>query len=259
MDILLNKQLKILEEIGLSTTEANVYIANITLGPSSVIELAQKSGYVRQVVYEVLPKLIEIGLIKKIRIGKKQRFQATKLESLKDRVLEISEKIDDLIPVLKTRQATKKAIPEITVYENPLAMREWYRNMIASAKKGNEFLVWSTGKNWINMDRKFYTKYINDKLKIGTIDKIIAPADEESIMNTAEIGVGNVEYRYDKSWDKGGGEMWIWKNEACYLTIRESATNMIVVESKEIADMERYNFYKAWNSLGKGKTYRKNQ
>ena len=259
MDILLNKQLEILKDIGLNTTEANVYIASITLGPSSVIQLSQKSGYVRQVVYEVLPKLIETGLMKKIKLGKKQRFQATKLESLKDRVVEISEKIDDLIPVLKTRQATNKAIPEVTVYENPIAMREWYRKMLAEAKKGDEFLVWSAGKLWINMDRKFYYKFIDKMQEIGTINKIITASSEDAINNSKEIGVANVEYRADDLWNRDGAEMWVWKNEVCFLSIRESATNMIVIESEDVAAMERYNFHKAWNSLEKGKTYKKSK
>ena len=59
-----------------------------------------------------------------------------------------SSEIDELVPVLKTRQATDKAVPLITVNENPKAMCEWYEHFMVEAKRGEEFLVWSAGKDW---------------------------------------------------------------------------------------------------------------
>ena len=251
MSLDLSQQFKILENIGLSNSEANVYVANIALGPSSVIELAQKSGYTRQMVYEILPKLIEFGLIKKIRVGKRQKYQTTKPTALKDRLEEVSSQIDDLIPVLTSHQASHSAIPQITVYENPLAMREWYKNFMDKAKPGEEILVWEPGPLWYSLDPKFYQTFIDFMEENKIRDIIIAPDNVETRELYKKITTSHGEYRYIKKWWNTNGGKWIWRDQICYFSVRGNATNMIVIESKELAKLEKFDFRKVWESLEK--------
>lgn len=251
----INQQFKILKNIGLTESEANIYIANIHLGPASVIEIAQRSGYVRQVVYDALPKLIEMGLIKKTKVGKKLRYQTTRVESLEDRVTEISSQIKELVPVLKSRQANFSAIPQINVYENTIAMREWYRQVLDNAKRGDTMLIWSYGKDWFYLDPKFYENYLDQKSKIGVKDKVIKPDTPELRQRYGKVKGDNAEWRFAEKWWRSNAEIVIWKDEISMLTVRERATNMIVVKSKELAAIERWNFRNAWENLGKRRRF----
>jgi len=201
-------------------------------------------------VYTLMPQLKEMGLIKEIKIGAKTYFEASDPDLLKDLLKQSSNKIRELIPELKSHQATASAIPLVTIYENPIAMREWYKNFMRQAKKGEEFLVWSAGKDWYNLDRKFYNKFLLRKEKLNMINLVLAEDKKESHDIKKTIGPqGKVKWKFFKKGWKTNTEMWIWRDQICYLTIRENATNMIVIQSADLVALERFNFYQVWNSL----------
>jgi sugar-specific transcriptional regulator TrmB len=242
---------KLLEQIGLTNSEARLYIESLKLGPSSAIHLGQKLNLTRQMVYTLLPALIEKGLIKQVEISGKRLFQAMGPEVLKDRTAKISKEIESIIPLLKTRQAENNAIPLITVYENPIAMREWYRLFMKQAKKGDELLVWSTGKvsYWYELDPDFYKKYLDISSDKGVKTFVILPDDEEASKHQKEIARKNTQYKLCSHRWNDYGEKWVWRDQVCYLSIHENATNMIVIESKTLADIERFDFWTIWSSL----------
>jgi sugar-specific transcriptional regulator TrmB len=250
MNIDLNKQFTTLERIGLSEGEANIYTANNSIGPASIIDLAQKSGYSRQQVYELIPRLLERGLLKKVRAGKRVKYEAVKPDVLNELADDVSNEVSELVSVLKSKRAAHKAIPQLTVYENPLAMREWYINFMKEAKEGEEFLVWSAGKDWYEMDTKFIEQFLRVKDEKKMKNYIIAP-DNETSRDLAKIisRQGVAKFRFtDNAWSSNV-DKWIWRDEVCILTMRANATNMIVIKSADYANLERFNFYRVWETL----------
>jgi len=241
---------KTLEQIGLSKSEAKIYLASLSLGPGTVINIGQKSGLTRQMVYTLLPALAEKGLIKEITINKKTLYQALPPERLKDEVEVISKKIDSLIPLLKSKQAENSAVPTITVYENPLAMREWYKNYMNEARKDEELLVWSQGKlqNWYSMDTDFYDRYLNFSEKVGIKTYVLLPDTFESLKYQDTVGKKVTKHKLVRGWGERSSDKWVWRDQVCYLTIRENATNMIVLQSKSLADLERADFWSIWKA-----------
>lgn len=250
MNIELNQQFEILKNVGLSESGANIYIANITLGPSSIIEIAKKSGLTRQMVYTLMPKLTQMGLIKEISVGKRRMFEANNPDSLKDRVKLVSNQINELVPYLKSRQATNSAIPLVTIYENPLAMREWYRRFLKEMREGEEFLIWESTPTWFELDKEFYAKFVREYEKKKIQDKVIAPdLPKVRVMYSGVLGSKWGEYRFTKDWWQTSTSKCIWHDQIVNLTVRENATNMVVIESKDLAALERFNFYRVWETL----------
>lgn len=238
-----------LEQIGLSDSEAMLYLKNLQIGPASAIQLGRKINVTRQMIYVLLPRLIETGLIKQIKIGARQYYQAADPEILIDLLEKSKREISEIIPLLKTQQATNAAVPLVTVYENPVAMREWYRKMLSEAKNGDEMLIWSAGRDWLGMDEPFYQDYIAQKNKIGVIDKLIIRDTRQARTYYASIKVPNGEWRFMKEDWGSNAELWIWKDELCYQTLRQNATNLIVIKSADLVAIERFNFYQIWDRL----------
>lgn len=240
----------LLKNIGLNENEANLYLASLSLGPATAIQLAKKVGVTRQMIYILLPYLMQKGLLQSTRVGSKHLYEASDPETLKDIAEKSLADIEKLVPILKSEQATNSAVPLITVYENPLAMRKWYRKMFREAKKGDEMLIWSATTRWLSMDESFYQEYILKKKQLGITDRLIAPDTKEAKEYMAKMSVINGEWRFDSRHWGQNAELWIWKNEICYGTLRENATNLIVIESADLAAIERYNFENAWERLG---------
>ena len=74
------------------------------------------------------------------------------------------------------------------------------------------------------------------------------PDIPEALKHREVVGRPHTDYKlFKKAW-KTNAEKWVWHNQVCYLTIRENATNMIVIESKDLADIERFDFWTIWKN-----------
>ncbi len=71
-----------LQKLGLSEHEAKVYLAALSLGPSSAWQISEQSGIKRPTVYLALENLIKQGLIIESFAGKKRLFEAEKPQKL---------------------------------------------------------------------------------------------------------------------------------------------------------------------------------
>lgn len=249
----MNKFHKILESIGLSSNEANLYLISLKLGPASAIQLGQKIGVTRQMIYILLPSLIEQGLIKETNIGNRRLFQATSPEILLDRTDQILKNVQEIIPLLKSQEATTTSVPLISVYENPISMREWYRAFMEEAKPNEELLIWATNKTWMSVDPDFLQDFLIFKRKNNIRDKIIAPDSAESREEAQKLLTSQPlsEYRFIKDWWQSNAEKWIWRDSVLNLVINENATNLIVIKSQALSEIERFNFNQIWQTLPK--------
>ena len=242
---------ELLKQIGLTKSEAKLYLASLTLGPASVIQLGQKTGHTRQMVYTLLPILIEKGLIKQTDFSGHLVYQAVSPEILLDLAREITGQIQEIVPILKTQRAEHNAIPTITVYENPLAMREWYKQFTKEAKKDEELLIWSSSQAsaWHNLDREFYEKYLDVSEEKGVKTHVMISYKNEAEKFQDQVARTHTKHRFVKNPEVSNLEKWIWRDQVGYLSIRGNATNMIVLQSKDLAELDRFNFWNTWNSI----------
>lgn len=123
---------KYLGILGLSETEAKIYLEALKMGPSPVQEIARAVGLSRVSVYAAIESLAKLGLMTSVEKGKKQVYAVEPPE----RVVALAEKrasdlgaavkeIKNSIDELKLAQAGEK--PVVKMYEGPeafLAMQE---------------------------------------------------------------------------------------------------------------------------------------
>lgn len=242
------RYIELFAKLGYGTTEAKLYLTCLMIGPSSVIKLGQKVGITRQMVYTLLPNLVEKGLIKQVEINHRKLFQAVDPRVLLDLSESNTKQINTLLPELQSQQATLKSLPHITIYESLLSMREWYRNFMRNAKEGEELLIWSSGKidHWYNLDKEFYDEYLAFSDKNDIKSTILLPDTPEAKKYQNTIGSSKRRYRFIKNGWNANSEKWIWRDQVCLLTINENYSNMVVVESHDIAELERCGFWSAW-------------
>lgn len=234
-------------QLGFTRSETGLYLAALEQGPSTAIQLGKKLRLTRQMVYGLLPGLEERGLIKQVQIGKKKLYQAVDPEILTDLATKLAEQAREIVPELKTKAASATALPLVTVFDNPLAIREWYREIMKTAKPGDELLIWATNTAWYQMDPTFFDKYLEFKIKNKIKDRVIAPDTLASREFEKQINSPFATYKYVKSAWTTPAEKVIWKNQIAHFSIRENATNMIMLESAELADLERAAFEQVWD------------
>lgn len=235
------------QQLGFTSSETKLYLASLEQGPSTAIQIARKLHLTRQMVYSLLPNLEERGLIKQIRTGKKRLYQAVDPDILSDLTSQLSDQVKEIVPELKTKAATAKAVPVVTVFDNPLAIREWYRQIMKEAQSGDELLIWATNTAWYQMDPAFFNKYLQFKIKHQVRDRVIAPDTPAARKFEKQISSPFATYSYISPAWTTPAEKVIWKNQIAHFSINENATNMILLESAELVALERAAFEQIWN------------
>ena len=97
----------LLEQIGLTKSEINVYLALLELGSTSTGKIVEKSKASSSKIYEILDKLIQKGLASFIIKSGVKYFEAAP----PDRILDYMEEKEKTI--IKQKQEIRKLIPEL--------------------------------------------------------------------------------------------------------------------------------------------------
>jgi sugar-specific transcriptional regulator TrmB len=111
----------VFQKIGLTKTEARVYLSNLRLGTSKASEIAQKSGIKREASYYILKLLQEKGFISEV-IKSGVKYYTTidpkrligMIEEEKQRK---SQAIKEILPELESLKKTTLTMPKIELYE----------------------------------------------------------------------------------------------------------------------------------------------
>ncbi len=169
----------VLVEMGLSPTAANIYLALVALGPSSVDAVSQKAGTYKANALSALAKLQEKGLVSSVFEGRRRVYQAAPPERLSGLLAESRQtqeekakrlQVDlsgilpqlsgqygafadkDTFEVYRGRQGYKAVISEIVRTESPavwkgfgnLQVQEFFPVDFARWFKKTEFRLFST-------------------------------------------------------------------------------------------------------------------
>ena len=88
---------EVLQEFGLSKTEAKVYLALLELGKSKAGEVTKKSLVNRTNVYDALERLIEKGLVSYVSENNKKVFEAVNPQRLQEILKDKHEKLGKIV------------------------------------------------------------------------------------------------------------------------------------------------------------------
>lgn len=239
-----------LSRLGINRSQAKLYLAFLSAGSATIAQMARDLSTSRQAIYLLLPPLIDRGLIKEIHQGKRSLYQALPPSQLLALVDDLKMRLEEAIPLLTNLQTVPSEVPLVTIYDSPLAMREWYRHFLEKASEGDEFLLYDSGNvdNWYKLDPEFYRNYMEQQVKKRIKLLCLLPQHKKSSEFIKEVGWSILEYRYTTQPLSANVEQWIWRDEVCYQTIQGNATNMIVLKSKPLAEFARRQFMEIWVS-----------
>ena len=247
-----------LNRLGISRSQTRLYLEFLKSGSSNIAQMARTLNTSRQAIYVLLPELRDRGLVKEVKHAKRTLYQALPPSQLFALVEDLKARLDAVVPTLTNLQSVPSEVPLVTIYDTPLSMREWYRHFLEIAEEGDEFLLYDSGniENWYKLDTEFYKNYMDQQIKRKINLLTLLPENKKTAEFIKEVGWSITEYRYTTRPFATKVEKWIWRDEVCYQTIQGSATNMIVIKSKELAEFSRRQFYEIWDKakvLNKGK------
>src|ERR1700752_4994326 len=92
------KLVETLKELGLADHEAKVYFGALSLGPGTILRIADASEVKRTTVYSVIESLKQKGLINVEINGLKKLYTAAAPEKLESILVQRKDRFKDLLP-----------------------------------------------------------------------------------------------------------------------------------------------------------------
>ena len=119
-----------LENIGLSSNEARVYLALLELGSSTAGKITEKSKVNRRTVYDVLESLINKGLVSYIIEANKKMFEATNPKKFLDLIQEREKEVKQAMPELQAKRNATKDKQEVTIYRGKKGIKTVFEDIL---------------------------------------------------------------------------------------------------------------------------------
>ena len=232
-----------LEGIGLSRTEARVYLALLRLGSGTGSEIAEKADIYRRNAYDALNKLIEKGLANSV-IKEKTYYSVASPEKLRDVLREKEAALEESMPKLQDLYTHPKIRQRVFFYEGREGVKTVMNEIV---KEGKDWLAFgSSGKpteafgDWVNYwERK--------RAKAGIKTKIIqadTPAGRKRGKEIESFGVAKARI-------VGVGfanpvSTYVFGEKMAFVLWSETEPLAVLVDSKEIANASRKYFNALW-------------
>ena len=138
----------LLEKLGLSEYEAQIYATLLQNSPAGASLIAKKTNLSRSTVYTVLASLSSKGLVSTTHKNEVKQFVAEDIDSLKQLVQSEEAKIKEKTALLPEIESAMKQfggeelhVPEISFFEGQEGLQKIYLSMIRDAKKDSEILI----------------------------------------------------------------------------------------------------------------------
>jgi len=227
---------KILIEFGLSEGEVEVYLALIKIGESTVTELAKETGKHRTHIYDTLEKLKGKGLVSSSINNNRSIFMAADPENFRDLLREREEKLDEIIPQLKSLRKIPEKEILVETYKGSSGIKTVLRDIL---RENKDYLCYGEGIRFQKIVPHFFEYYMAKADKLNIKSKIILKKGAEPpIRKKAEIKFISKEFTPPAT-------TFIY-NSKVVVIIWEPTLSAILITSKQVSDSYRKYFDILW-------------
>jgi hypothetical protein len=219
-----------------------------------MIELQQSLGklgfHERTTVYNILPEMVQDGLVRTGVKKKRRFFFIENPNNLKQDYQDKIHLIDKLLPELRAIHNIIPYKPRITFYEGVGGMKELYQDTLDSLHGGDTILSYTGFKDYYKfMPREYMDWYVAERVKrkirirLITPDfpttREILPQAQSTLREIKVVPYQNFQFSADTE---------IYANKVALISHTENFMG-VILESKEINQMQRMAFEIMWNAL----------
>ncbi len=248
MDNNLINQIK--QNLGFSDKKTAIFLALLQLGEARVAEISAKSKLKRTTVYNILPELINEGLVAKTSTKNSKRYFITDPRIVLQILESRTESTKSLLPLLMSLHTISAHQPKISVYEGEVGARQIYEDTLLTNPGDTIYgFIGNIDTNPIpKNDLEIYIKNrINNKIKNKIIVAPSAYADFLKIKNKEELREIRT-FADSENIKFPSVDIKIYNNKIAIISYRENFLG-IMIESKDISQMCKIIFESLWDKL----------
>lgn len=231
---------KTLTEIGLTPSQAKVYLILVQYGSISPPDLATKAKETRSNAYKILDRLVELGLATKSEASKKAVYRVANpiaLEALakqqRDSAMEQEKRVKLAMPTLLNFFYTYSEQPGVRFFQGKEGVAQILDDILRTHQ--DVYLVRSPADNAF-YDSEVFENFKKKRAKLGIQTYALTPDTPTANRDTA-VDAANL---FTRTWLPAGGyegsaDWYMYGNKLAIISYGEEGIGMII-ESPLIAD-----------------------
>ncbi|MBI5392230.1 hypothetical protein HZA96_00020 [Candidatus Woesearchaeota archaeon] len=243
----MNEILVKLQKFGLSEKEAKVYIACLELNDSTASEIALKSNLPRTLMYDILERLINLGIVSYTIKTNKKYFHAADPKELLRILYEKESAIKSILEPLRIIQKNKtNKRPEVNIYEGKEGMKTVMNDILLSGSK--EFLAYGSSRSSFAIIPTFILDWHKRRVKKKIYQRVIynnSKVSRDRIKEFKDTLRQYADYRLMQIKLDSNIAFMIYKNKAV-LTAWTSEPFAVMIENEEMANSQKKYFEELW-------------
>ena len=236
---------KILQNLGLTGREAEVYLILLDTGSTTTGQIIKKSGLHKATVYSILQRLVDQGLVSYIVKERARYFEATDPENLLDFLKEKEESLKEILPELKKKKEQAKQKQEAYILEGLKGLKSARDKSLKTLSKGEEILVLGASHASNNALESYWENYHNRRVKDGIKARMLW-SETTKMWGKEREKLPLTEIKYMPKELESPADIDVFKNT---VDIRVFTDKPFVfhMENKVLADSFRNYFNLLWN------------
>jgi sugar-specific transcriptional regulator TrmB len=168
-----------LTKFGLSEKESKVYLACLELGESSASDISLKSNLPRTLVYDILERLIDMGVISYSIRANKKHVSAANPKELFRIIKEKEEAIKEIMPSLEKLNVLKGSKrPKVEIYEGVEGMKNVMNDILRCEK--NVFRAYGSSRSSYAVMPAFMDDWHKERIKKKIVMRILYNKTKEA-------------------------------------------------------------------------------
>lgn len=244
---------QLLTDLGLTTQEADTYLALLELEAVSIRKVAERSGINRGTTYELLKRLVSLGLVSVRHAGQRAYYSAESPEKIYDIIrdkrkdlLSVSQAAQKIIPGLLAQKARPQGRPLVRYYQDDEGVAAILRDVLQTCRSlpKPEYCAYSSSPMRQYLYREF-PNFTKRRIDEGIGVKVIAIGEGGELATFAQRKWLPAAKGSDIS-----SYALIYGNKVALISIANDFTPYgVVIEDSGAASMHRLLFEQLWNSL----------
>ncbi len=235
-----------LKKFGLSEKEANVYLSCLELGETTATDISIKSNLPRTLVYDILERLISLGLVSYNIQANKKHFMAAEPQELLRILKEKEESIKEILSDLEELQKLKGVKrPKVEIYEGKEGMKTVMNDILKLGIK--EFLAYGSSRSSFKIIPVFMEHWHKERIKRKVVMKILynnTKSAREKVKKNPE-SLKYAKYKFMPIELESPTATLIYDNKV----VLQSWTKepfAVMIENEEMANNQRRYFEELW-------------
>jgi len=239
-------EVDILEDLGLSETEAKIYLALLETGSTLAGPIIKKTGLHRGTTYQILQRLIEKGLVSFVIKAGKRYFEATDPKRFLEILKEKEEKIQEILPSLIQKRELGKEKQEVNVYSGYKGIKTVCENLLEELKDGGEYLDFGVSGLFREIMGPYWDLWQKKKKKYKIKAKCIF---DETLKEKNPLLLKDYfgEAKFHSQEFKSLTDTMIYKDKVVLFIWTAKPPIAVIIQNKENADSYRNQFHLMWN------------